>query len=152
VPYGSGAASPVAADRPRANHRGHGLRLSHAQGLKHRRLLDNGPEFVASVVCEWLTELGVTTLCIEPASPRENGSVESFNDKLRDELLNGERFYTTKEAQILIEQWRREYDHLRPHNSLGGRPPAPEKLLWPGFPLIDFAPPALTRAPARALS
>jgi transposase InsO family protein len=74
----------------------------------------------------------VTTLFIEPGSPWENGYIESFNGKLRDELLDGELFYTLKEAEILIEQhWRREYNHLRPHSSLGGRPPAPETIVWP---------------------
>ena len=99
-----------------------------------------------------LANLGVTTLFIEPGSPWENGYVESFNGKLRDELLNGELFFTLKEAQILIEQWRREYNHLRPHSSLGGRPPAPETILWPGFSLEDFAPATFTREPALALS
>jgi len=113
---------------------------------------DNGPEFVAAAVRGWLAELGVTTLFIEPGSPWENGSSESFNSKLRDELLNGELFYTMKEAQILIEQWRREYNHLRPHSSLGGRPPAPETLLWPSFSRKDYAPPVLTREPVLALS
>ena len=112
----------------------------------------NGPEFVATAVRSWLTELGVTTLFIGPASPWENGYIESFNGKLRDELLNGELFFTLREAQILIEQWHHEYNHLRPHSSLGGRPPAPETLVWPGFSLTDYAPPALTREPALALS
>ena len=101
---------------------------------------------------EWLSNLGVKTLFIEPGSPWENGYVESFNGKLRDELLNGELFFTLKEAQILTQQWRREYNHLRPHSSLGGRPPAPETIAWLGFSLKDFAPPALTRELALALS
>ena len=113
---------------------------------------DNGPEFVATAVREWLSDLGVTTLFIEPGSPWENGYIESFNGKLRDELLNGELFYTLKEAQILIEHWRREYNHLRPHSSLGGRPPAPETVVWPDFSLKEYAPPTLTRQPALALS
>ena len=107
---------------------------------------------MAKAVRGWLTELGVTTLFIEPGSPWENGYIESFNGKLRDELLDGELFYTLKEAQILIEVWRREYNHLRPHSSLGGRPPAPEVLAFPGFSLKDYAPPALTPEPALALS
>jgi len=112
----------------------------------------DGPEFVAAVVRSWLAELGVTTLFIEPASPWENGYIESSNGKLRDELLNGELFFTLKEAQTLIEQWRREYNHLRPHSSLGGRPPAPETIAWPGFSLKDYPPPAPMREPALALS
>jgi putative transposase len=121
-------------------------------GIPEHIRSDNGPEFVAKAVREWLANLGVTTLFIEPGSPWENGYVESFNGKLRDELLNGELFYTLKEAQILIEHWRREYNHLRPHSALGGRPPAPETIAWPEFLLKDFAPPALTREPALALS
>ena len=79
-------------------------------------------------VRERLSRVGVKTLSIEPGSPRENGYKESFNGKLRDELLNGEIFYTLKEAQILIERWRREYNMVRPHSALGYRPPAPEAL------------------------
>jgi len=87
---------------------------------------DNGPEFTAKAIRKWLAKVGVTTLFIEPGSPWENGYVESFNGKLRDELLNGEIFTTLTEARILIERWRREYNHCRPHSSLGYRPPAPE--------------------------
>jgi putative transposase len=87
---------------------------------------DNGSEFTAKRVRDWLEELGVTTLFIEPGSPWENGYIESFNGKLRDELLNGEIFDTLTEAQVLIERWRREYNTIRPHSSLGYRPPAPE--------------------------
>ncbi len=86
---------------------------------------DNGPEFVAKAVREWLEKVGVHTLFIEPGSPWENGYVESFNGKLRDELLNGEIFCTLREAQVLIESWREEYNELRPHSSVGRRPPAP---------------------------
>jgi len=89
---------------------------------------DNGPEFTARAVREWLSRVGVKTLYIEPGSPWENGYNESFNGKLRDELLNGEIFYTLKEAQILIERWRQEYNTIRPHSSLGYRPPAPEAI------------------------
>jgi transposase InsO family protein len=89
---------------------------------------DNGPEFTAKVVRNWLHRVGVKTLFIEPGSPWENGYVESFNGKLRDELLNGEIFYTVKEAQILIERWRRYYSTIRPHSALGYRPPAPEAI------------------------
>ena len=78
--------------------------------------------------------VGVTTLFIEPGSPWENGYIESFNGKLRDELLNGEIFYTLREAQVIIEGWRREYNTFRPHSSLGYRPPAPETVEWPPWP------------------
>jgi transposase InsO family protein len=92
---------------------------------------DNGPEFTAKRVREWLNRLAVKPLFIEPGSPWENGYVESFNGKLRDELLNREIFYTVKEAQVLIEQWRREYNTVRPHSALGYRPPAPETIVIP---------------------
>ena len=92
---------------------------------------DNGSEFTAHAVREWLAALGVDTLFIEPGSPWENGYVESFNGKLRDELLNGEIFYTLREAQVIIEFWRREYNTFRPHSSLGYRAPAPETVQWP---------------------
>ena len=90
---------------------------------------DNGPEFTAIAVREWLQSLAVKPMYIEPGSPWENGYNESFNGKLRDELLNGEIFYTLREAQVLIENWRWEYNNLRPHSSLGYRPPAPEAWL-----------------------
>ena len=90
---------------------------------------DNGPEFTAKVVRAWLGRIGVKTLFIEPGSPWENGYNESFNGKLRDELLNGEIFYTLKEAQVLIERWRLHYNTIRPHSSLGYRPPAPETVI-----------------------
>jgi len=92
---------------------------------------DNGAEFTAKAVREWLVRLGVTTLYIEPGSPWENGYVESLIGKLRDELLNGEIFYTLQEARVLIERWRHEYNHIRPHSSLGQLPPAPEAIQWP---------------------
>jgi transposase InsO family protein len=91
---------------------------------KHIRS-DNGPEFTAKAVRNWLNCIGVKTLYIEPGSPWENGYIESFNGKLRDELLNGEIFMTLLEAKVLIGSWRNEYNHLRPHSSLGYRPPAP---------------------------
>jgi transposase InsO family protein len=90
---------------------------------------DNGPEFTATAVREWLGRIGVKTLFIEPGSPWENGYVESFNGKLRDELLNGEIFYTLKEAKVLIERWREHYNRVRPHSSLGYRPPAPQAVM-----------------------
>ena len=86
---------------------------------------DNGPEMTAKVMRHWLAQVGAKTLYIEPGSPWENGYNESFNGKLRDELLNGEIFYSLKEAQIVIEQWRKHYNTVRPHSSLGYRPPAP---------------------------
>ena len=89
---------------------------------------DNGPEFTAALIRLWLEALEVQTLVIEPGSPWENGYVESFNGKLRDELLDREIFYTVTEAKILIERWRREYNTVRPHSALGYRPPAPEAV------------------------
>jgi putative transposase len=89
---------------------------------------DNGPEFTAKVVRGWLEGVGVKTLFIEPGSPWENGYNESFNGKLRDELLNQEIFYSLREVQILTERWRREYNTIRPHSSLGYRPPVPEAI------------------------
>jgi putative transposase len=90
---------------------------------------DNGGEFTAKVVRQWLSRLAVQTLYIEPGSPWENGYNESFNGKLRDELLNGEIFYTLREAQVMIERWRQHYNTIRPHSALGYRPPAPETIL-----------------------
>jgi putative transposase len=87
---------------------------------------DNGPEFTAKQVREWLGKVGVKTLFIEPGSPWENGYCESFNGRLRDELLAREQFDTMLEAKVLIERWRRHYNTVRPHGSLGYRPPAPE--------------------------
>ncbi len=93
---------------------------------------DNGSEFTAEAVRDWLERLGVKTAYIEPGSPWENGYNESFNGKLRDELLNGEIFDTLLEAKVLIERWRREYNTIRPHSALGYIPPAPEaRLAWP---------------------
>lgn len=89
---------------------------------------DNGPEFCAPAVRNWLGRVGVKTLFIEPGSPWENGYNESFNGKLRDELLNREIFYTLQEAKVLVEQWRQIYNKVRPHSALGYRPPAPEAI------------------------
>ena len=101
--------------------------------LRHGRPVhirsDNGPEFIARNLKTWLKNvLGVEPLYIEPGSPWENGYCESFNGKMRDQLLNGELFYTLKEAQIIIERWRTHYNTVRPHSSLGGKPPAPEAI------------------------
>ena len=90
---------------------------------------DNGPEFTAIILRDWLARLNTGTLFIEPGSPWENGYNESFNGKLRDELLNCEIFYTLKEAKILIEQWRKHYNTVRPHSALGYKPPTPEAIL-----------------------
>lgn len=99
------------------------------KGLPEHIRSDNGSEFTAKAIRNWLERLGVKTLFIEPGSPWENGYIESFNGKLRNELLNGEIFTTLLEAQVLIEQWRKEYNQIRPHSSLGYRPPAPKAIL-----------------------
>jgi putative transposase len=106
-------------------------RLAHlfiTRGIPGHIRSDNGPEFTAKAVRKWLERLGVKTLFIEPGSPWENGYIESFNGKLRDELLDREIFTTLLEAKVLIENWRREYNTIRPHSSLGYKPPAPEAL------------------------
>ena len=96
------------------------------RGLPEYIRSDNGPEFAAKAVRKWLNRLDVTTLFIEPGSPWENGYIESFNGKMRDELLNGELLDTLEEAKVLVEGWRKIYNRIRPHSSLGYRPPAPE--------------------------
>jgi putative transposase len=98
------------------------------RGVPDHLRSDNGSEFTAQAVRTWLKRVGVKTLYIEPGSPWENGYVESFNGKLRDELLNGEIFYTLTEARVLVERWRREYNTVRPHSALRYRPPAPEAV------------------------
>jgi transposase InsO family protein len=103
------------------------------RGIPEHIRSDNGPELTAEAVRSWLEVLEVKPLFIEPGSPWENGYVESFHGKLRDELLNGELFDTLWEAQVLLEQWRREYNAIRPHSSLGYRPPAPETWSWPAM-------------------
>ena len=90
---------------------------------------DNGPEFIAQKVRDWIGAVGAKTAYITPGSPWENGYCESFNARFRDELLNGEIFYTLKEAKIIIEQWRKHYYRKRPHSALGWRPPAPEAVI-----------------------
>ncbi len=100
---------------------------------------DNGPEFIAQAVRDWITAVGARTAYIEPGSPWENGYCESFNSKLRDELLNGEIFYSLDEARVIIESWRRHYNTARPHSSLGYRPPAPETFV-PARPAPQPAP------------
>ena len=108
----------------------------------HCRAMDNGAEFIAKKVRAWIGAVGAKTAFITPGSPWENGYCESFNARFRpshglhanrcratDELLNGEVFYTLREAQILIERWRHHYNTVRPHSALGYRPPAPESLM-----------------------
>jgi putative transposase len=99
------------------------------KGVPEHIRSDNGPEFVARDLRQWLAATGAKTLYIEPGSPWENGYCESFNSKLRDEFLNGEIFYSLKEVQVLAERWRIHYNTIRPHSSLGYRSPAPET--WP---------------------
>ena len=122
------------------------------RGVPEHIRSDNGPEFAATAVREWLAKVGVKTLYIEPASPWENGYIESFNGKLRDELLNGEIFYTLKEARVVIEAWREDYNHFRPHSSLEYRPPAP-LAVQPAEPTSATLRPALlAQNPAWALT
>ena len=94
------------------------------RGVPEHIRSDNGAEMTAKIVRSWLAKVGAKTLYIEPGSPWENGYCESFNGKLRDELLNGEIFYSLKEAKVVIGQWRHHYNTVRPHSSLGYRPPA----------------------------
>ena len=96
------------------------------RGIPEHIRSDNGSEFTARAVRRWLGRMGVKTLFIEPGSPWENGYVESFNGKMRDELLDREIFTTLEEARVLITGWRKEYNQVRPHSSLGYLPPAPE--------------------------
>ena len=95
---------------------------------------DNGPEFAATAVKGWITGVGARTAFIEPGSPWENGYVESFNGRLRDELLNGEVFNSLADARVLIEAWRKHYNTIRPQSSLRYRPPAPKVVLLPTPP------------------
>jgi putative transposase len=102
-----------------------------ARGVPEHIRSDNGAEMTAKIVRSWLASVGAKTLYIEPGSPWENGYCESFNGKLRDELLNGEIFYSLKEAQVVIGQWRHHYNTVRPHSSLRYRPPAPQTFAPP---------------------
>jgi transposase InsO family protein len=118
---------------------------------KHIRS-DNGAEFVAKAVQDWMTAVGAKTAYIAPGSPWENGFIESFNARLRDELLDGEIFYSLKQAQVIIESWRRDYNTVRPHGSLGYRAPAPEVFVPVMVMRADqqprpAAPPALAERP-----
>jgi len=96
------------------------------RGIPEHIRSDNGPEFTAKSIRKWLTRMDVKTLFIEPGSPWENGYIESFNGKLRDELLNREIFTTLTKAKVLIADWRKEYNQVRPHSAWGYKPPAPE--------------------------
>ena len=107
---------------------------------------DNGPEFIAKAVREWIAAVGAKTAFNEPGSPWENGYCESFNSKLRDELLNSESFYSLAEAKVIIEAWRRYYNTERPHSSLGYKPPAPEAIAWPSKPAGSLPPAAQAMA------
>ena len=121
-------------------------RLFVDRGVPAHLQSDNGPEFCARVVREWLQWLDVRTLFIEPWSPWENGYTESCTGKLRDELLDREIFYTLQEARILIERWRQHYNTVRPHTALGYRPPAPEARPWPTLALSPRSEVELTAA------
>jgi putative transposase len=99
------------------------------RGTPEYILSDNGAEFTAKALRKWLKKVDVNTAYIEPGSPWENGYIESFNARLRDEFLNGEIFDTLLEAQVLLERWRVHYNTIRPHSALNGRPPAPETIL-----------------------
>jgi transposase InsO family protein len=99
-----------------------------ARGCPAHIRSDNGPEFIARSLRQWFAQLEIAPLFIEPGSPWENGYVESFNGKFRDELLNGELFYTLWEAQVVTERWRQAYNRFRPHSALGYRPPAPDTI------------------------
>ena len=100
-----------------------------AEGCPEYIRSDNGPEFIAKKLREWLSSLGVITTYIEPGSPWENGYCESFNSRMRDEFLNGELFGNLYEAEVLARRWKDYYNTVRPHGSLGGRPPAPQSIL-----------------------
>ena len=119
------------------------------RGVPEHIRSDNGPEFVAKALQEWITAVGAKTAYIAPGSPWENGFIESFNARLRDELLDGEIFYSLNEAKIVIESWRRHYNAVRPHGSLGYKPPAPEvfvpALAARRLPTPTSYPPALHR-------
>jgi len=122
------------------------------RGVPERLRSDNGPEFVAKAVQDWIAAVRAKAAYIAPGSPWENGFIESFNARLRDELLDGEIFYSLAEARIVVESWRRHYNAKRPHASLGYKPPAPEVFI-PAFAARaaaqsrPAAPPALADSP-----
>ena len=119
------------------------------RGVPEHVRSDNGPEFVAKAVQEWIGAVGAKTAYIAPGSPWENGFIESFNARLRDELLDGEIFYTLAEAKIVVESWRRHFNTVRPHGSLGYKPPAPEVFV-PAMTVRATAQPGLATPPALA--
>ena len=119
------------------------------RGVPEHVRSDNGPEFVAKAVQEWIGAVGAKTAYIAPGSPWENGFIESFNARLRDELLDGEIFYTLAEAKIIVESWRRHFNTVRPHGSLGYKPPAPEVFV-PAMTARATAQPGLATPPALA--
>jgi transposase InsO family protein len=128
-----------------------------ARGVPEHIRSDQGPEFVATAVKGWIAAVGASTAYIEKGSPWENGYVESFNGKLRDELLNVEILNSLREAQILIEAWRRHYNAIRPHSALGYRPPAPEVIVpafaaWPAAQSRPAQPPTRPLVPRPALN
>ena len=119
------------------------------RGLPEHIRSDNGPEFVAKAVQGWISAVGAKTAYIAPGSPWENGFIESFNARLRDELLDGEIFYTLAEAKIVVESWRRHFNTVRPRGSLGYKPPAPEVFV-PAMTARATAQPEPTTPPALA--
>lgn len=126
--------------------------LSIPRGVPGHIRSDDGPEFVAQAVRDWIGAVGSKTAYIEPGSPWENGYVESSNARLRDELPDGEIFYSPREAEIILESWRRHYNTVRPHASLGYKPPAPEVIIpapaaWPAAPIRPAPPARLPMAP-----
>jgi transposase InsO family protein len=128
-----------------------------ARGVPEHIRSDQGPEFIATAVKDWIAAVGARTAYIERSSPWENGYVESFNGKLRDELLNVEIFNSLREAQILIESWRRHFNTIRPHSALGYRPPGPEVLVpnptaWPAAQPRPASPTTLPLVPRPALN
>ena len=116
------------------------------RGVPEHIRSDNGPEFVAKAVQDWIGAVGTKTAYIERGSPWENGFIESFNARLRDELLDGEIFYSLAEARIVIESWRRHYNTERPHGSLGYKPPAPEVFI-PALAARELCDPDQRRRP-----
>jgi putative transposase len=127
------------------------------RGVPEHIRSDQGPEFIATTVKDWIAAVGAKTAYIEKSSPWENGYVESFNGKLRDELLNIEIFNSLREAQIMIENWRRHYNTIRPHSALGYRPPAPEVTVrtptaWPAAQPRPAPPATLRLVPRPALN
>ena len=117
------------------------------RGVPSHIMPDNGSEFIATAVRNWIAAVAAKTAYIEPGSPWENGYCESFNSKLRDELLNGETFFSLAEAQVLIETWRRHFNAVRPHSALKYRPPAPQAVIprsgnivpWASAPALEGA-------------